>query len=477
MLKGILSLFPLLLFLRSLEAAKFLDNSNNNNDNYHRNLFQFSSECDYDETLPYYVSSSSGKNWNTGLSTDKPFQTIQHAINNRMDCQIIYVMEGIYRNKDFGTSNNKNHKNKIIWLNGVANLKILGYPGSTKPILEFDGPGAIIGGSKTSPVSNIEIANLEIRGPNRNINWQEAMDDRLTKSSYYNGRGIAIWAGHHIYLHDLVVHDCPASGLRVNRGDYITISNNVVYNTTFWTSSAESAIVLAASEHIDRYDGVKMRLLNNTVYNNINKVPYYNPNYDWDYSPLKSNCGSYSACEQELVEDCPWQCRYGHKTQDYIIDGMGVYVTRNSDTYLHGMMELSYNTCYGNGINGLGFHRTHRGTIKQNLIYNNGVVPRLDKPEVVEEDWQKFLGKSRQPFSGITINNAKSVNLCSNRVAARYDDDFAYRQVTDNNGQSQHLEVGGNNKVCKGKINSTFITIVDRVYSEDTMICQERIMQ
>ena len=105
-----------------------------------------------------------------------------------------------------------------------------------------------------------------------------------------------------------------------------------------------------------------------------------------------------------------------------------MYVTRNSNTYLHGKMELSYNTSYGNGINGLGFHLTDCGTIKQNLIYNNGVVLQLDKADVVEEDWQKFLGKSRQPFLGITINNAKSVTLCSNRVAARYEDDFAHRQ-------------------------------------------------
>ena len=110
------------MFQRLLEAANLLDN--NNNDNYHRNLFQFSSECDYDKTLPYYVSSSSDKNLNTDLSTDEAFQTIQHAINSRMVCQIIYVMEGTYHNKDFGINNNKNHNNKVIWLNSVTNLKI-----------------------------------------------------------------------------------------------------------------------------------------------------------------------------------------------------------------------------------------------------------------------------------------------------------------------------------------------------------------
>ena len=53
---------------------------------------------------------------------------------------------------------------------------------------------------------------------------------------------------------------------------------------------------------------------------------------------------------------------------------MGVYVTRNSDTYLKGKMELSGNIAYGNGINGLVFHRTFRGFVKKNIVFDNGEV-------------------------------------------------------------------------------------------------------
>lgn len=98
-----------------------------------------------------------------------------------------------------------------------------------------------------------------------------------------------------------------------------------MYSNTWWASSAESAVVLAVSQSIDTNEGIKMKLTNNTVYDNVNKIPYYNPNYAWDYSPIGGlECASYSACEQEVIEGCPWQCRYGKKTQDYIIDGMGV---------------------------------------------------------------------------------------------------------------------------------------------------------
>ena len=182
------------------------------------------------------------------------------------------------------------------------------------------------------------------------------------------------------------------------------------------------------------------------------QIPYYNPNYEWHYSPIGGlDCSSYSACEQQLITGCPWQCRYGKVTQDYIIDGMGVYATRNSNSYLYGKFELSNNTCYGNGINGLGFHRTNRGTVKQNVIYDNGVVPRLEHPEPTEEDWHAgCAGKSRQPYSGLVVNNADEVKPWSNNVTARYDDDYAYIQVDD--GTPTPLAAGGNNKACRGLI-------------------------
>ena len=42
-----------------------------------------------------------------------------------------------------------------------------------------------------------------------------------------------------------------------------------------------------------------------------------------------------------------------------IIDGSGVYVTRN-ENYEYGRFEMSYNRAYSNGINGLVVHKTDR---------------------------------------------------------------------------------------------------------------------
>lgn len=443
---------------------------------HHRNLFEFDNpacgETEY-ATQPYYVSPT-GNNWSIdngwGLSVDKPFKTIQHAVDNRQPCQTIYIMEGTYQNNYYGQS--LNHNNKVVSLNGVTDLKLLAHPDvKSRPILQFDGPGGIFGGSVSSPLKNIEVAGLEIVGPNDVISYEEAMADRLMKRTYYTGRGIAIWAGSHIYIHDMKVHHCPASGIRVNKGDYITISDSEVYSNTWWSSSAESAIVLAESVSVDTQTKIKMRITNNVVYDNINKIPYYNPNYAWDYSPIGNNidCSSYVPCAQDLVEGCPWECRYGKKTQDYIIDGMGVYVTRNSDTYHYGQMELSDNVAYGNGINGVVFHRTDRGVVQRNTVYDNGVVPRLEYEEPVMEDWMVNLSKSRQAYSGIVLNSAEDVKLWSNNVAARYDTDYAFNTVEDGGATPPPLAAGGNNRVCKGLVSPELKSVV--VEATDPSVC------
>lgn len=92
-------------------------------------------------------------------------------------------MEGFYQNNYYG--NSLNHNNKIVNLNDLHNLKILAYGGNTStPVLEFDGPSGIFGGSASSPISNIEIAGLEIIGPNESITWSKAMENRIVKRTH-----------------------------------------------------------------------------------------------------------------------------------------------------------------------------------------------------------------------------------------------------------------------------------------------------
>lgn len=408
--------------------------------------WSFTSSCSFLDGDAVYVSPSVGVDTVGNGSLNSPYATIQYAVSRRQPCQTIYLRAGVYRNTNYDRSD---QNGPVVSLSNVRDLKITNFP-NEHVIVQFDGSGGFVGGGVSNPVKNLELSGMEIVGPNEDISYVEAISNRLYKRKRYTGRGVAIWGGDHIYIHDLKVHHCPGSGIRVNKGDYVTIADSEVYSNTWWSSSAESAIVFAESKSVDENPWTKMVITNNVVYDNVNKIPYYNPNYRWYQSPIGGHdCSTIPACRDLQIENCPWQCRYGKVTQDYIIDGSGVYVTRNNDTYEYGTMELSYNTCYKNGINGLVFHRTDRGMVKQNLLYDNGVVPRLDVEESNPQDWHEGCkGKSRQPYSGLVINNANNVKVWSNKVAARYDIDFAITEVAD--GKLESTVVGGNNKICRG---------------------------
>ena len=213
-----------------------------------------------------------------------------------------------------------------------------------------------------------------------------------------------MWSGDHITITRNRVHHAPNSAIRINSGDYCTISDNVVYNCTWWSSNAESAIVLAEGRPVDTADVIKMAIRRNVVFGNRNWIPYYNANYD---DPAYLAGGQFSVAREF----------YGSINQTFIIDGSGVYVTRNSDSYHHGWYELSDNVCYGNGINGLVVHKTDRVYVRSNVLYDNGKVPKAPP-------------SSRQAFAGLTLNAARNVTVSNNTVSAA-DDDYAYVVTSD----------------------------------------------
>jgi parallel beta-helix repeat protein len=91
--------------------------------------------------------------------------------------------------------------------------------------------------------------------------------------------GIAIWGpADHITISDNIVSNVPGSGIRVNKGDYISIINNYVFNNTWYTSAANSALVIAEAQSIDDNDTIKINILNNKVWGNQNKIPFYTLN-------------------------------------------------------------------------------------------------------------------------------------------------------------------------------------------------------
>ena len=377
----------------------------------------------------FYVDANNGNDNNDGLTEASAVKNIRQVFSimgddtpNYVNTQIL-VKDGEYNNWRYGQgAPDKGAKSNpaAVSIEDVHHLTLSNFPGHS-PVIKFDGKGGI--SIKTS--SFIEISGFEVIGPNQEIDYDLAFADRLLHSDYFSGRGIAVWSGNNINIHHNKVHDCPNSGVRANKGDYITISNNEIYRNTWWSSNAESAIVFAESVAIDQLDIYKLVISNNTVYENQNKIPYYNSNYD---DP------------QYLIDKQMHVARenYGSKLQDFIIDGSGVYVSRNLD-YTHGRMELAFNKCYKNGINGVVVHKTNRAWVHHNEIFFNGQT-------------SKEAPTSRQGYAGLTLNTASDVILDNNKVTTQRYEDFAYvlNKATFNENDSH------SNEACLGQINSGF---------------------
>ena len=351
----------------------------------------------------YFVDVNGDDN-NVGDESN-PFATIGYAVNQLSAGDTLYIKDGTYTNDGYvsthGTSGTQNIANPLIAkvsASGTADnwIKIAAYPDGNdiRPLLQFDGLGGI---EINQGEQYIIIEGLEIEGPNKEIEYAWAEHHRWTKENFYKGRGIYTWGPvDHIVVRDCNVHHTPGSGIRFNKGDYIMVERNIVSNTTWWSSSAESAIVIATAESIDTEDVVKFLYSGNVVYNNWNFLEFCS-------TPLRnSTADEYGNCDYYTGG---------------IIDGQGLYVTRNNQTYTHGRMRFENNIAFNNGFGGVVYHKTDRGELINNLVFMNGAYPGLSN------------------YTGLTVNTSDDLIIRNNIVWARESDDYAIK----NNGNASNV--------------------------------------
>lgn len=367
----------------------------------------------------YYVSSVNGSDSNDGLSESASFQTINKAISKVVAGDTVLVMDGVYKNNGYGTVDVNSYSNMnnehVVTINksgeAGAYITLKNYPGHL-PKIKFDGKGGIV---ISNNMNYIIVEGFEVEGPAANITYSQAYANRGYKvsvaednddstnytHSYFSGKGI--WGGYgahsNIIIRNNIVHDTCGSGIRFNDSDHITIEYNEVYNTTWWTSSASSAVVFAetiASSESDNGTEVKMIMRGNVVYNNWNRIPFYT-------TQLPDNSGNTNP-------------DYGTADYNNILDGQGLYVTRSDDNY-KGIFLFENNVCVNNGKNGINFDNSKGASaiIQNNTLFYNGVHEIIQ--DISVENGNR--GHRGQKVGGIKSNKVLNSTVVNNIVVTR----------------------------------------------------------
>jgi len=306
----------------------------------------------------YYVSVLIGNNSNTGTSPTQAFATIKKAADLTNPGDTVFIMNGTYNPVS-------NFQQSIVTINRSgapgAYITYKPFPGHTPKLqLEINKPFQIWR-AVAIDASYIVFTGIEIEGTNQLLNyadayqtWQDYENNirDWNKISMYNCGSISIGsnagaAPHHVIVSNCKIYD-TGGGIGGFNCDYVTIENNLVYNTCWYSMYAGSGISILDPRSIDLVTTYKIFIRNNVTHNNKTLIPWERINAlsDGNGIILDVNTGN------------------GTTTLPYV----GRYLVENN---------LSYN----NGGGGVHAYKCTQVDIINNTAYNNGTVvgyPEID---------------------------------------------------------------------------------------------------
>ena len=320
-------------------------------------------------TATYFVSEK-GSDRASGLSLRTPFRTLQHAADLTAPGDTVFVLNGTYTNATatdpvlkIGTSGKP-----ASWITYAA------YPGQ-KPLISFNSWAGVSFGSTAA---YIELRGFYILGNNYNVTLEGARREQLVADPLYNGNcifadgrtGTATQRPHHLRILGNEVHACGASGIGVNQTDYVTIADNTVYDSSWYSIYGTSPISINSSWNSDGFTGYKFFIVRNRIYGN-----------------------------KELI---PW------RAAGYISDGEGIIVDTNRDKAFQnygGRILIANNVIYGNDSSAIQVYLSDHVDIFNNSTFEN-----------VQSSDPKFVGRGE-----VNLTDATDVNVLNNIIYSRSD--------------------------------------------------------
>ena len=292
----------------------------------------------------YYVSGAGNDNAD-GLSTTTPFLTLQHAANLTQPGDTVYAMNGMFTNStpsgdvlDISTPGTPGN-----WIAYKA------YPGQT-PMLSFNGwEGVFIEPS----AAYIEVNGFTIVGNNGNVTLAGAQAQSTTNPDpAYNGnciaadgrQGTATQRPHHLKILNNVISECGGGGIGTLQVDYLTISGNTIYNTSWYAIYGTSGISTLGDWNSDNSTATKVFITGNRLYGNQEFIPWV-------------NAGVITDGEAIIIDSL---------NNDYAGSPLSAYVGR---TY------IANNVIYGNGSAAIEVFDSAHVDVVNNSTYKNVLSP------------------------------------------------------------------------------------------------------
>ena len=299
----------------------------------------------------YYVSGT-GNDASAGKSPATAFRSIQKAADLTVPGDIVIIMAGDYP----VTKDTYDGSVLTVTRSGSASGGYITYKadaGVTPRLLGVANniADAIIVNASYIIIDGLEVAGGNNNDPNGQLGAAQAAEAaHRTGGPYvskYNINGVAIGTTSftsnptvdHVEIRNCQVHDFPGGGISASKCDYVTLQNNSVYNTSWYTMNGTSGISVLTPFNLDPTTGYKIKIINNICYNNYTQVLYQ------------------------------------YVTPATLSDGNGIILDindgHNGSVVYTGRTLVENNICYNNGAGGIhDFYADHVDIIN-NTSFNN----------------------------------------------------------------------------------------------------------
>jgi len=358
--------------------------------------------------MTYYVAPppvGNNSGGHTGLSESQAFATIGYAASVTNAGDTVLVRNGTYVNQCPACNG------VTISRSGTADawITFANYPGE-HPKLQYNGWNGF-----GVAANYIEIRGFEVQGYAGNITleYAQAHQSEYATNPLISGNAIAIENSprtiltHHVRILHNILHDNGCSGIGTVNADYLTLENNVVYRSAYWSPYGCSGISNLINGNFDTTTGTKIFIRNNVLYSNEEYIPVYN------------------------------------STTHSITDGNGIIIdtsrnnaTGNSQIAYVGRTLIENNLVFDNGGRGIHVFQSDHVDIVNNTVYFSGRSPAISGGEVTVI----HSGDVNVLNNVLVARTSEPVNTLNNATTTKFDYNLTFNGVY--SGAGTHDVVG-----------------------------------